>query len=132
MLSISFSYWDLLKCPYFADTTERGDRGWKEAQRQGYFTDNSIVTLWLFSLKYGNFGAFLSQKSPLYPLHMILFICNAKFSQKKTLVMTTYQYCMTNSNGQSNNKTTSLPLHLVCRVKAWGPGHYRNKDRMRQ
>jgi len=25
------------------DTTERGDRGWKEAQRHGYFTDKSIV-----------------------------------------------------------------------------------------
>jgi hypothetical protein len=43
MLSgISISYWvaafhaeDLLKCLYFADTTEREDRGWKEAQRQG-------------------------------------------------------------------------------------------------
>jgi hypothetical protein len=44
MLSIGISYWDLLKFLYFADTTERGDRGWKEAQRQGeegYFTDNS-------------------------------------------------------------------------------------------
>jgi hypothetical protein len=28
-------YWDLLKCLYFADTTKRWDRGWKEAQRQG-------------------------------------------------------------------------------------------------
>ncbi len=25
----------IVKFPYFADTTERGDRGWKEAQRQG-------------------------------------------------------------------------------------------------
>ncbi len=29
------SYWDLIKCPYFADTTERRDRGWKESQRKG-------------------------------------------------------------------------------------------------
>jgi hypothetical protein len=29
------SYWVLIKLPYFADTTERGVRGWKEAQRQG-------------------------------------------------------------------------------------------------
>jgi len=27
------------------DTTERGARGWKEAQRQGDFTENSIVKL---------------------------------------------------------------------------------------
>jgi hypothetical protein len=39
----SVPYWDLIKCLYFADTTERGDRGWKEAQRQGYFMDNSSV-----------------------------------------------------------------------------------------
>jgi hypothetical protein len=37
----------LLKCLYLADTTERRDRGWKEAQRQGErqgcFMDNSII-----------------------------------------------------------------------------------------
>jgi hypothetical protein len=35
MLNFSISYWDLIKISYFADTTERGDRGWKQAQRQG-------------------------------------------------------------------------------------------------
>jgi hypothetical protein len=35
MLSISISYGDVLKCLYFADTTERGDRGQKKAERQG-------------------------------------------------------------------------------------------------
>ncbi len=35
IISCSISYWDLSKCLYFADTNERGDRGWKEAQRQG-------------------------------------------------------------------------------------------------
>jgi hypothetical protein len=35
ILSCSISYWDLLKCLYFVDTTETGDRGWNEAQRQG-------------------------------------------------------------------------------------------------
>jgi hypothetical protein len=35
MLSINSSYGELLKRLYFADTTERGDRGRKEAQRQG-------------------------------------------------------------------------------------------------
>jgi hypothetical protein len=34
------------KIPYFADTTERGDGGCKHAQRQGDFTNNSIV--WKF------------------------------------------------------------------------------------
>ncbi len=29
------SYWDLIKFHYFAYSTERGDRGWKQAQRQG-------------------------------------------------------------------------------------------------
>ncbi len=43
MLSFSISYWDLIKFPCFPDTTERGDRGWKQAQRQGDFTDNSII-----------------------------------------------------------------------------------------
>jgi hypothetical protein len=35
MLSFSISYWDLIKFPYFVDTTEGGDRGWKQAQREG-------------------------------------------------------------------------------------------------
>jgi hypothetical protein len=46
ILSCSISYWDLLKCLYFADTTEWGDRECKEAQRQGeregYFKDKCI------------------------------------------------------------------------------------------
>ncbi len=37
-----FSYPDLIKLPYFAYLTQRGDRGWKEAQRQGEFKENSI------------------------------------------------------------------------------------------
>jgi hypothetical protein len=35
ILSCSISYWDFKKCLYFADTTEWGDRGSKEGQRQG-------------------------------------------------------------------------------------------------
>jgi hypothetical protein len=27
--------WDLVKFPYFGDTTQRGDMGWKQAQIQG-------------------------------------------------------------------------------------------------
>ncbi len=34
ILSFNFSYWDLINFPYFVDTTERGDKGWKQAQRQ--------------------------------------------------------------------------------------------------
>jgi hypothetical protein len=45
ILSCSISYWDLIKYPYFADTTERGDRGWKEAQRQGEDRVNLRITL---------------------------------------------------------------------------------------
>jgi hypothetical protein len=43
MLSFSISYWDLIKFPCFPDSTERGHRWWKHAQRQGDFTDNSII-----------------------------------------------------------------------------------------
>jgi len=43
MLRLSISYWDLIKFPYFTDTTKRGVRGWKEAQRQGDFTDISNI-----------------------------------------------------------------------------------------
>ncbi len=32
---LSISYPDLIKLPYFADLNQRGDRGWKEAQREG-------------------------------------------------------------------------------------------------
>jgi hypothetical protein len=49
MLSFSISYWDLVKCLYFADTTEREDRGWKEAQRQGEDRVTLRITL-LFSI----------------------------------------------------------------------------------
>ncbi len=36
-MSFSISYWDLIKniYIYLADTTGRGDKGWKHAQRQG-------------------------------------------------------------------------------------------------
>jgi len=37
-VSFSISYWDLINIYiyiYLADTTERGDKGWKQAQRQG-------------------------------------------------------------------------------------------------
>ncbi len=49
-LSFIISFWDLIEFPYFAETTQRGDRGgWKQAQRlrtgwrQGDFTDDSNV-----------------------------------------------------------------------------------------
>ncbi len=43
MVSFSISYWDLIKFPYIADTTERGDRRWKQAQRQGDVMTHTIV-----------------------------------------------------------------------------------------
>ncbi len=33
----------LIKFPYFADNTQRGDSGWKEAQREAGFMDKSNV-----------------------------------------------------------------------------------------
>jgi hypothetical protein len=36
-------YWDFFKIQYFANITEREGIGWKEAQGQGYFLDNSII-----------------------------------------------------------------------------------------
>ncbi len=49
MPSSSISYWDLIKCLHF--TTERGYRRWKEAQIQGYFTDNSIISLEVWEVR---------------------------------------------------------------------------------
>ncbi len=42
-MSFSISCWHLINFPYFADNTERGDSGWKEAQRQGGFMDKFNV-----------------------------------------------------------------------------------------
>jgi len=45
--TLSIPYWGLIKCLYFADTTERGDRRVKGSPKtrwtQGYFTDNSVI-----------------------------------------------------------------------------------------
>jgi hypothetical protein len=54
VLSCSISYWDLIKCLYFRDTTERGDRGWKDAQRQG----EDKVTLQITQICTINFSSF--------------------------------------------------------------------------
>jgi len=40
MLSFNISYPDLIKFPYFADITERGDIG---GEMEADFTDNSIM-----------------------------------------------------------------------------------------
>jgi hypothetical protein len=47
MLSFRISYWNLTKFPYFVDTTERGDKGWKRQRRQSDFRDNSILLCFL-------------------------------------------------------------------------------------
>jgi hypothetical protein len=47
MLNFSILYPDLIKLPYFADLTQRGDMGVKRvpktAWKQGDFNENSIV-----------------------------------------------------------------------------------------
>jgi hypothetical protein len=50
MLSISISHWDLLKYFHFMETTERGVRGWKEAQTQGEDRVILRITLLYFTL----------------------------------------------------------------------------------
>ncbi len=57
ILSCSISYWDLLKCLYFADTTEWGDRGWKEGQRQG----EDRVTLHITLISHVQISRFLGE-----------------------------------------------------------------------
>jgi hypothetical protein len=57
MLSFSIWYPDLIKFHYFADTTERGDRGAKAeeigGETEGDLTDNSIV----LSISFGQIRA---------------------------------------------------------------------------
>jgi hypothetical protein len=66
----SLLYWDLLKGLYFADTTERGDRGWKEeAQRQGEDRVTLRITL-ICKLKY------LSYSLDEVPPQFNFFFCN--------------------------------------------------------
>jgi hypothetical protein len=43
MQSFNISYWDSTKLPYFANTTESWDRGWKQAQIEA----EDRVSLWL-------------------------------------------------------------------------------------
>ncbi len=45
MLSFNISYWDSIKFPSFADTTERRDKGWKDAQRHGEARVTWLITL---------------------------------------------------------------------------------------
>jgi hypothetical protein len=52
VLSCSISYWDLIKCPYFDDTTERAYRGWKQAQRQG--EDRVTLQITLLGVGFGH------------------------------------------------------------------------------
>jgi hypothetical protein len=57
MLSFTISYWDLIKLPYFADLTQREDRGWKEAPKTGWrqddYNENSIF---IILSQYGDFN----------------------------------------------------------------------------
>jgi len=50
MLSFNISYPDLIKLPNFADLTQRGDRGWKEAQREGEDRMTLWISLWFHQI----------------------------------------------------------------------------------
>jgi hypothetical protein len=75
ILSSSISCWDFKKCLYFVDTTERGDMGWKEAPktgwRQGYFTDDSSVSVEIFCELFVNWQVF---KSWIWGVHVLVVI----------------------------------------------------------
>jgi hypothetical protein len=43
MLNFNISHWDLIKFPYFVDTSKKGDMGWKKRRRYGDIMDISIV-----------------------------------------------------------------------------------------
>jgi len=79
---LSISYWDLKKFHYFADTTERGVWGWKEAQRQGEvqdFTDNSILaSSYHLKLSSASFKTCEMQKASTYSEQNWLQIHNSK------------------------------------------------------
>jgi len=48
MLSFNISFWNLIQFSYFVDTIERGDSGWKEAQKQG---EHKLI-LWITLAKF--------------------------------------------------------------------------------
>jgi hypothetical protein len=57
----NISYPDLIKFPYFIDTTERVVRAWKYTQRQG----KGWVTLRIFPLMYHSFYALASSRGQI-------------------------------------------------------------------
>ncbi len=50
MVSFSISYQDLIKIPYSADTTEKGDRG-ERRPKDGVTLRISLLFCWLWSSK---------------------------------------------------------------------------------
>jgi hypothetical protein len=50
MYSFNISYWDSIKFPYFAHTTERWGRGWKQAQIE----TEDRVSLWFTLISTSN------------------------------------------------------------------------------
>jgi hypothetical protein len=63
ILSCNISYWDLIKCLYFADTTKRRDRKWQEAQRQG---EDRYDTLWITLISGFTLGTHFVRSRSLY------------------------------------------------------------------
>jgi len=71
ILSCSISYSDLIKYLYFADTVERGDRAWKEAERQGEDRVTLQITLienWYWLLVFPRVSWLLLHEASIAPL----------------------------------------------------------------
>jgi hypothetical protein len=68
MLTFNISYWNLIKFLYFADTTERGDRGWKPTQLEG--TARVTLPITLMCLDYLDKHCF--QVNPFIVKHSVL------------------------------------------------------------
>jgi hypothetical protein len=67
------SYWDLIKFPYFTDTTKRGVNAWKEAQRQGDCTDISITLIHFLSNEIHRPGHLLAPCLHARTMHSLWF-----------------------------------------------------------
>ncbi len=95
---LSISYWDLIKFPYFADTTKRGVRGWRRSK-------DKVKTRWLYKrkklrnclhlllLQHCNSSnpmiahtiAIFASSSSWYSIICMLSLTNTKSMAKKTL-----------------------------------------------
>jgi len=79
MLSFSISRWDLMEFHYFADTIERGDRGWEQAQRQGEDRMTLRISLLFFILTFHFVPTF--GKTGLCNIPSLEYFADNSFSQ---------------------------------------------------